>query len=350
MIVKILAIFLLVWSVTVGCQSPDRKNNASADHTTAKDAETSRFTPHVEILADEGAQIIDAQAEVVILSGGFNWTEGPVYIKLGDYLLFSDIPENKIYKWKDGEGISEFLTPSGFTGILDRDRQPGSNGLLLNADGQLVLCQHGDRRLALLESPLDEAKPVYATIKDNYKGKRLNSPNDAVFHSNGDLYFTDPPYGLDKGIDDPARELDFQGVYRLRPDGQIDLITKALKYPNGIALSPDEKTLYVACSDPDNAVWMSYELNEKGLAAGESVFYDASAYGQMNKGLPDGMKTNKAGYIFATGPEGLWIFNPEGKVLAKVFTGQKTSNCALSADEKLVFLTADDFVMRVKLI
>ncbi len=297
---------------------------------------------------DEGPVIVE-NPTIDTLAQGFTWTEGPLYIADGDFLLFSDIPNNSIFKWTEAEGKSLYLKPSGYTGIFTRRFEPGSNGLLLNADGQLVLCQQGDRRMAVMESPLSDPKPEFKTLADKYEGKQLNSPNDAVYHSNGDMYFTDPPFGLDDPNSDPNKELDFHGVFRLKQDGTLDLITKDLSYPNGITLSPDEKTLYVSNSDTDNPIWMAYELGDDGLPVSERVFYDAKEYKGKDMGLPDGMKTNKRGYVFATGPEGLWVFTPEGEVEALVKTGQLTSNVALSPDEKYAFLTADDYVFRVNL-
>ena len=170
----------------------------------------------------------------------------PGLVKGGGYLLFSDVPQNTVYQWKDGEKVRVFLKPSGYTGATARGGEPGSNGLNVDSQGRLILCQHGDRRVARLA----EDGKSFETLADRYHGTRLNSPNDSVYKSNGDLYFTDPPYGLLKLNDDPAKELPYNGVYRLSRDGTVTLLTKEMTYPNGIAFSPDEKTLYVANSDP----------------------------------------------------------------------------------------------------
>lgn len=304
----------------------------------------------IEIIDPEALTIIDSSKKIEVIGEGFKWTEGPLYISDGDYFIFSDIPPNKIYKWKEGQGVSIYLDTSGNTGPIRTTGEPGSNGLLLHPDGHLVLCQHGDRRVAKMTAPLNNPAPEFVTLADNYKGKRLNSPNDAVFHPNGDLYFTDPPYGLDKGIEDSVKELDFQGVYRLKPNGQLDLVTKELKYPNGIALSPDSKYLYVASSDGANYIWMQYELDSTGLPKNQRVFFEAHSYEGKNLGAPDGLKITKAGYIFASGPEGIWLLNPAGKPIARLYTGQLTSNCALTPDEGVLFMTCDDYIMRLKLI
>lgn len=323
-----------------GCISGQPKTNESRQ-------QASKL--RIEIIDPEALGILDSSAKIEVIGEGFKWTEGPLYIADGDYLIFSDIPPNKIYKWKEGQGITTYLEPSGNTGPVGKAKEPGSNGLILNARGELVLCQHGDRRIAKMVAGVNKPAPRFVTLADKYNGKRLNSPNDAVYHPNGDLYFTDPPYGLEKGISDTGKELDFQGVYRLKPNGQLDVVTKELKYPNGIALSPDGKLLYVASSDGANNVWMQYELDTNGLAKSQRIFYEVHAYEGKNLGGPDGMKVNKKGYIFASGPEGLWLFNAGGKLLARIYTGQLTSNCALSTDERVLFMTCDDYVMRLKL-
>src|SRR5580704_1138527 len=190
-------------------------------------------------------QLIPPDAKLEKLAEGFEWSEGPVWVRDGGYLLFSDIPRNSVMKWKEGQGATLFLKPSGYTGSGTWGAEPGCNGLLLDKQGRLILCQHGDRRIARLEKD-----GSFTTLADRYQGKRFNSPNDGVFKSNGDLYFTDPPYGLPKQYDDPHRELDYCGVYRLSPDGTVTLLSTEMTRPNGIGFSPDEKKLYVAQSDP----------------------------------------------------------------------------------------------------
>jgi gluconolactonase len=296
-----------------------------------------RFDPRLD-------QIIPPGTQIEKLAEGFDWSEGPVWIKEGGYLLFSDVPSNVVYKWKAGDGVSEFLRPSGYTGSQPRGGEPGSNGLTVDSQGRLVLCEHGDRRVARLEK--DRHK---TTLADRYEGKRLNSPNDLVYHSNGDLYFTDPPYGLEKNVGDPKKELPFQGVYRVKPDGQITLLTKELSRPNGIAFSPDEKTLYVAVSDPQRAVWMAYDVKADGTIASGRIFSDVTALvSPQHKGLPDGMKVDKAGNLFATGPGGVFIFSPDGKHLGTINTGEATANCAWGEDGSVLYITADMYLCRVK--
>ncbi|HWB25745.1 MAG TPA: SMP-30/gluconolactonase/LRE family protein [Chitinophagaceae bacterium] len=324
-------------------------NNATQTNNTAKDTTPPVAVNHVEILDTEALKLIDSNALIEVLDTGHKWTEGPVYVKDGGYVLFSDIPNNSIYKWKEGAGTSLYLKPSGHTGTKIIYKEPGSNGLLLNAKGELVLCQHGDRRIAKMDASLNNPTPKFITLAGTYMGKRLNSPNDGVFAANGDLYFTDPPYGLDDRLKDTAKQLDFQGVYRLKPGGQLDLITKHLKFPNGIALSPDGKILYVSNSDSTNMLWMKYTLDDKGFIKDSSVLYAPTEHNNTDDGNPDGMKVNMQGYIFAAGPKGIWIFNPASKLIARIHIDQKTANCAFSPDGKTLFVTSSSRLLRVKL-
>jgi len=290
-------------------------------------------------------ELVPKDAAIEKLAAGFKWSEGPVWIKDGGYLLFSDIPRKRINKWKEGEGISVFLEPSGYTGSKPRGGEPGSNGLLLDAKGRLVLCEHGDRRVSRLEK--NGKKSVLA---DKYMGKRLNSPNDACFHSNGDLYFTDPPYGLEKVWDDPARELDFCGVYRVSAKSKkITLLTKEMSWPNGIAFSPDQKTLYVANSDPEKAIWKAFPVMKDGTLGEGRVFFDATAMSRKKKGLPDGLRVDHQGHIFATGPGGVLVFSPKGEHLGSIETGVATANCGWGNDGSTLYITADSNLCRIKL-
>jgi len=290
-------------------------------------------------------KLVPKDAVLEKLADGFAWSEGPVWVKDGGYLLFSDIPNNTIFKWKEGQGISVFLKPSGYTGSKPRGGEPGSNALILDGNGRLILCEHGDRRVSRLEK--DGTK---TTLADRYEGKRLNSPNDVILKSNGDLYFTDPPYGLEKNWDDPARELDFCGVYRISKDGKLTLLTRDMTRPNGLAFSPDEKTLYVANSDPKQAVWMAFDVKEDGTLGKGRVFFDATAWAMKGtKGLPDGMKLDQAGNLFATGPGGLHVFAADGSHLGTIETGVATSNCNWGDDGSVLYVTADKNLCRIKL-
>jgi gluconolactonase len=287
--------------------------------------------------------LIPRDAAIETLAEGFDWSEGPVWVPRGKYLLFSDVPQNVVYQWQEGRGLRVFLKPSGYTGSIPRGGEPGSNGLLLDGDGRLVLCQHGDRRVARREKD-----GTFTVLADRYQGKRLNSPNDGVYHSGGALYFTDPPYGLLGKNDDPQKELDFNGVYRLSPDGTLTLLTKELTYPNGIGLSPDEKTLYVANSDPERALWMAYDVQDDGTIARGRVFSDATRWVPSRKGLPDGLKVDRRGNLFATGPGGIFVFAPDGTHLGTLATGEATANCGWGDDGSVLYITADMYLGRLK--
>jgi gluconolactonase len=289
--------------------------------------------------------LIPSDARIEVLAGGFDWSEGPVWVpRDGGYLLFSDIPRNSIMQWVPGRGVSLFLKPSGYTGKADYGAEPGSNGLSLDPDGNLVCCEHGDRRMSRMT--WDGGK---RTLVDSYQGRRLNSPNDAVWHKNGDLYFTDPPYGLPERWEDPRRELDFCGVYRLTSSGELKLLTKEMTRPNGIGLSPDQRTLYVAQSDPDAALWKSFPLNSDGSLAAGRTFYDVTAMVDRHKGLPDGMAIDAQGNIFATGPGGVFIFTPQGTLLGRIDTKEATANCCFGGpDGSTLFITADMWLCRVE--
>jgi len=243
-----------------------------------------RFKPEFDAL-------IPADAKLEVLADGFTWTEGPLWMgdKDNGYLLFTDIPRNSIFSWSKFHGISLFMNPSGYTGVTYYGLEPGANGLLKDSDGNLVMCEHGDRRVSVL-TPNGGKR----TLADNYQGKRLNSPNDGTLKSNGDIYFTDPPYGLPQRENDPRRELDHFGVYRIsKKTGELSLMTTELARPNGIGFSPDEKTLYVAQSDPKKAIWMAFPVKDDGTLGSGKLFYDATDQVGVHPGLPDGLSVDK---------------------------------------------------------
>jgi gluconolactonase len=288
--------------------------------------------------------LLPRDARIEVVASGFDWSEGPVWVKEdGGYLLFSDIPRNSIYKWKEKAGISLWMKPSGYTGVADYGAEPGSNGLTLDEDGRLVLCEHGDRRIARLEKNGGKR-----TLVDNYQGKRLNSPNDLVHKSDGSLYFSDPIYGLPKRQDDPTRELDFCGVFRLARNGELTLLTKELSRPNGLAFSPDEKTLYVSNSDDAHAVWMAYPVKDDGAIGEGKLLYDATASMGKLPGAPDGFKLDENGNLWATGPGGVYVISPQGKLLGRLETGERTSNIAWGDDGSMLYITSDMYICRVK--
>jgi len=317
-------------------------------------AQSSQPIPHppigrVERLDASLDALVPADAQVEVLASGYKWSEGPVWIKDGGYLLFSDVPNNVIMKWKEGEGATEYLKPSGYTGTAPRGGETGSNGLTIDAEGRLVMCQQGDRRVARMDAPLDKPAPNFVTLADRFQGKRLNSPNDLVFHSSGVLFFTDPAYGLEKQWTDPAREIEFAGVHRVGTDGEVTLVTDKLTRPNGIAFSPDEKRLYISQSDSKAPVWMVFDVSEDGDPVNGRVFFDSSHLAEDRAGSPDGMKIDKQGNLFATGPGGVLVIDPSGKHLGTIITGERVANCAFGDDGKTLYMTSNMFLCRIRL-
>lgn len=299
-------------------------------------------------------QIVAADAKLELLAEGFRWAEGPVVEPQSGAVLFSDVPANTVYRWQEQQGLSVYLRPSGYTGLYPEDDpeqnlQEGANGLIFNADKQLVLAQHGDRRLALLLDDTGES-PSYQTLANQYQGKLLNSPNDLVQHSSGAYYFTDPPYGLKGGDLAAQKQLPVNGVYLLRADGSLTLLVTELTRPNGLAFSPDEKWLYVANSDPDAAQWWRYPVNADGSLGVGALFFDATEAGKTLRGLPDGLKVLPDGDILATGPGGVWVFTPDAQHLGTIQTGVAAANVALSPDLQFLYITATHYLLRIKLV
>jgi gluconolactonase len=295
-------------------------------------------------------EYVPKDAKIEKLAEGFKWAEGPTWVKDGSYLLFSDVPNNVIHRWSADKGISDFLKPSGYTGKEPPQQvEPGSNGLTVDPGGSLVICQHGDRRVARLGKTGE-----FETIADRFEGKRFNSPNDLCFDKAGNLYFTDPPYGLPQATRDKVRELPFTGVFRVSKDGKITLLTKDMTWPNGIALSPDEKTLYVAQSDGKSPVIMAFELNADGtIKLPGRVFFDATADMKAGKkGAPDGLKVAADGTLFATCPGGVFIITPDGKHIGTIAPSVDfpTANCAFGdTDGKTLYMTSDHTLCRIRL-
>ena len=312
------------------------------------------FLAPLTLFAEESIERLDPALDAIIapdtpietLCTGFDWAEGPVWDEKNERLLFSDVPRNTVYQWKPGDSeASVFLKPSGFTGVSKYSSEPGSNGLAVDKHGQLISCEHGDRRVSILTEGGGKM-----TLADRYQGTagyRFNSPNDLTIHSSGAIYFTDPPYGLPRDNPEKFRELDFYGVYRYAADEGVTLLTKALDRPNGIALSPDEKTLYVAQSHAPHPVIMAYPVKEDGTIEDGTVFFNAK--GLKGPGMPDGMKVRSDGTVFATGPGGLLIIHPSGKLLGRILCGRPTANVAFGPDGKEIYLTSDDRILRVAL-
>jgi gluconolactonase len=337
--------FSLALAAAAACQSapPTPAPATAASRAYPAVGSVERLDPALDALVPPGAAVEK-------LADGFTWAEGPVWTADGGgALLFSDVPNNVIHRWKEGEGLSDFLRPSGYTAKEPRGGNLGSNGLTFDAAGHLILCQHGDRRVARLA-----ADRSFETVAGAYEGKRLNSPNDVVVRSNGDVYFTDPAYGFEGAPPSAKHELAFSGVFRRTPDGAVTVLTKDLTFPNGIAFSPDEKTLYVSNSDPDRAIWMAYDVAPDGGLVNGRLFFDATSFVKAGKkGLPDGLKIDEHGNLFAGGPGGVLVFTPGAKLLGTIVTGEPTANVAFGPSDaqggSTLYMTAHDKLCRIHL-
>jgi len=293
--------------------------------------------------------IITPDARPELIAEGFDWSEGPLWLESRQLLIFSDVPRDTIFSWSEKEGVKVFLTPSGNTTGIKRGGEMGSNGLLLDKNGRLVLCQHGNRQLAVMDALLNAPAARYQPLAASYSGRRFNSPNDAAMDTAGDFYFTDPPYGLEKGMEDSAKQLGWQGVYKVKKDGTVLLLIDSLTRPNGIILLRGTNQLIVANSDPDKPYWYRYECLPNDSLRATGLFYDARTAAATAQGLPDGLKADSKGNVFASGPGGIWIFNKTGKVLGKIKLNGPASNCALSADERTLYITNDSKVLRLRM-
>jgi gluconolactonase len=290
-------------------------------------------------------KLIPADAQLEKLVEGLEWSEGPVWASEGKFLLFSDIPKNTIYRWSEREGISIFLRPAGYSGTDPAGEELGTNGLTFDPQGNLVVCDHGNRCISRINLEIFTRE----ILADKYQDKRLNSPNDLIIKSNGDIYFTDPPYGLEGLDDSPKKELDFNGIYLLRKSGELILLSKEMTRPNGIGFSPDERILYVAQSDTKNPLWRAFNVKSDGTIEHSRIFFDARLFKKEGlMGSPDGMVIDSAGNVWATGPGGVHIFTPEGEHLGWIETGQATSNCTFGDDGSTLYITADMLLCRIK--
>ena len=317
----------------------------------------SDFLPmKVDRLDPSADRIIPANAKLERIADGFKWVEGPVWVE--NSLFFAEIPSNSIRRWTPGQGVSIFLQPSGYQGAAPYGGpEPGSNGMTLDARGRLTVAGHAQRDVYRFET-LNPKGPI-TILADSYQGKRLNSPNDLVYKSDGSLYFTDPPYGLRTQKDtDPAKQLKVNGVYRIphaleqKPGSQparsaLQLLVSDLPRPNGIAFSPDEKYLYVDNSEPKK-IWMRYRVQPDGKLTDAKLLYDATS--DPRPGNPDGMKLDREGNIYSAGPGGVWIFSPEGKPLATIVMPDRVSNMTWAGgDHRMLYITDTNSIYRVHL-
>lgn len=287
-------------------------------------------------------EFIDIRQTFKIIGEGYKWSEGPTWDRKRGALYFTDVPSNIAYEWRAGTKVKEFLNPSGAAG-LSGFREAGANGLLYNRSGKLLICNHGKRAIQEMDIETKQRK----TLISKFKGKAFNSPNDLIESKAGDIYFTDPPYGLEGLDESPLKELSYNGVYKLTRDGRVTLLADTLTFPNGVALSPDEKTLYISQSDP-NAIHI-YKLDLNSINSKPELWVDLSSYAnQDSPGLPDGMAVDINGNIFATGPGGIFIITPLGEILGRIKTGKGSANCAFGEDGQTLFITNHDRVIKLR--
>lgn len=344
---QVLTIFALLL-IIYGSSCDPANNTSSKKNNLQKDSATGS----IEIYDNRALKLIDSNARIEVIGKNYNWSEGPLWIAETHSLLFSDVPENKIYKWNQADTPVVYLSPSGYTDTAIRNGENGSNGLALDKNGGLLLCQSGNRQVVKMNASISTPAPVYTILSAKYNGKKFNSPNDLVADSKNNIYFTDPIYGLPDGEKDATRELMFEGVYKISAGGKTSLLIDSIPRPNGIALSLDEKMLYIASSDADRPKWYAYQLNEKGDVVSGGVLLDAAPLKEKAtvKQGPDGMKIDKYGNLFCAGPDGINIISPDGKRLAliKIFI-RRVSNCAFNETKDLLYITADDLVLKIKL-
>ncbi|MDZ7868440.1 MAG: SMP-30/gluconolactonase/LRE family protein [Rheinheimera sp.] len=302
----------------------------------------------VEVRDAAMLQVIAAEAKLEILSTGHQWTEGPVAEPGTGAVLFSDVPKNQIWRWSAATGPTLYLTPSGATGHITSVLGEGSNGLIFNKKSELVLAQHGDRRLAIRTSQQGQ-QAKFRTLTAQYQGKAFNSPNDLIELQDGRYLFTDPPYGLKDGDQSRDKQQPHNGVYQLATDGVVSLISAGLTRPNGLVASPDEQYLYVANSDPAAAQWWRFQRDVQGQYQDGQLWLDVTAEVAKAPGLPDGLKVLPNGILLATGPGGVWVISPDRKVLGRINTGVAAANVALSSDRQYLYITASQYLLRIRL-
>ena len=338
--------------VIISCKSEKKEAIKEVAEEVIKETVSSYKTMGtIERLSPKLNEIISENAKMEIIAEGYQWSEGPLWLETEQTLIWSDVPKNTIYSWKEGEDAKVYLTPSGYTGEEpSKSREPGSNGLLFNPDGKLVLSQHGDRRMAMMDAPLNAPEAKFVTIVDNFNGKKFSSPNDAVYDSEGNLFFTDPPYGLPGQNESEDKEIDFNGVYKVSTDGNVTMLVDSITRPNGIAFSPDFTKCYVASSDPKKAIITVYDISEEKTFTNGKIFFDGtSMVAQGKRGLPDGLKIDNKGNVFATGPGGVLIFSPDGEHLGTLNTTQPTANCCFNTDKSILYITANSYILRLEL-
>jgi gluconolactonase len=326
--------------LVVSCSTAHRSESPSSSPASTTGAQQN--TGSVLRLDPALDRLVPKDAVIEKLAGGFQFTEGPLWRPQDQALWFSDVMGNVVRQWSPNGEVKVLIQKAGGDpGNVPAGALVGPNGEIAGKDGVVLICQHTGRRIVRVGKDLQMMPLV-----ERYEGKRFNSPNDLVYRSDGALYFTDPPYGLAKQDEDPAKEIAFNGVYRLK-NGKLDAIIKDLTRPNGIAFSPDEKVLYIANSDEKRKVWMRYDVAEDGTAGNGRVFFDATS--DNEDGLPDGIKIDSHGNLYGAGPGGVWVFSPDGKHLGTIKPPETPANCNWGDDGKSLYITARTGLYRIKL-
>lgn len=316
---------------------------------TSPDAISARFIEaEIVVYDDRFYKFIDANSRVEILATEFGWAEGPVWVTGINSLLFSDVAADKIYRWNETSGLSAYLHPSGHAPDDSSQLWRGSNGLAIEEDGGLFLAQQSNRTVSRMLAPISHPAAEYEILASHYGGKLINSPNDLVVHQSGDIYFTDPPYGLAGFENSPDIELDFFGVFRLTKHGDLIPVSRSIDMPNGIALSNDQSTLYVSNSAKNKAQIMAIELDHQGNFEKSRLFFDGKYLIPDGPGSTDGMAVHPSDFLFVSIPNGLGILSPEGELLGKIALGQVT-NMALNDTYSHLFITSPTQLMRLKI-
>ena len=312
-------------------------------------ANASRFIDaEIVVYDDRFYKFINADSQLQVLADGLGWAEGPVWADSLDALLFSDVAADKIYRWDETSGLTDYLFPSGHAPDSKGSAWRGSNGLAIDNNGALVLAQQSSRRLARMSAPISKPAPVYEILAGQFNGNSLNSPNDLSVHRSGDIYFTDPPYGLDGFENSPAIELDIFGVFRLGTDNKLSVVASDLEKPNGIAFSSDYSTLYVSNSETDKAQIIAIELDGQGNSINSRLLFDGGHLIAEGPGSTDGMTAHPSDYLFVSIPNGFGVLSPTGKLLGKVVIGQVT-NLALDDTATQLFITTPKRLLKLKI-
>jgi len=331
---SVIAVVLLITSAAACAAAPPPAPTKIAEAT------IDRWDPAMDA-------IIPKDWKIEKLAEGFGWAEGPIWVKSGGYLLFTDVPGNKMWKWSEKGGLEKFLDPSGAANPdTNVWREAGANGLAILDKNSILLADTGSRMIQRLDLKTKKKTP----FASQFEGKKFSSPNDVVRMKSGVVFLTDPPYGFRKFDEAPEKEQPFNGVYRVAKDGTVSVIEKELHRPNGVALSPDERTLYVTQSEPTKAIIMAYSLDANGNVTGRKLFHDVTdLVGEKSPGLPDGLAVASDGTIFTSAPGGILVLSKEGKRLGRIGDGKATANCKFGDDGKTLYLTSHTMLARIRL-